>query len=228
MFGSKTDDPKTPKGKKVEQMESAVKGFIDVLGPNSFVKIIKFGGKIDIVQKFTKTKEIMYNAVGTRSYPRYSTALFYAIYTGLKDTSYNSNPTIMKTVIAFTDGMDNASGVITKDSIYSLSNEKGIKIYTIGLLEINDENSTKEERLQGGIDLKDIAGRTGGFFYHAKDADALAKIYNQIFNQISGSYKISIKWNEDKLPPKGTPVTACISVNVKGTVRTFFKDYVME
>jgi hypothetical protein len=42
------------------------------------------------------------------------------------------------------------------------------------------------------------------------------------------SYNISIFWNEQNLPPKGTPVTAMVRVNVKGMIRTLYKNYVME
>jgi hypothetical protein len=228
MFSINNYDKKSPKSEKILQMESAVKSFVEVLGTNMFVKVIKFGTEIDVIQPFTRSKEIMTKAVDLRSYPRGGTALFASIYTALKDTMYNGNPTIMKTVITFTDGMDNASGRITKDSIYSFSYSRGEKVYTIGLLDKNDQYSTDEERKQGAADLKEISGRTGGFFYYANSATMLERIYNQIFNQITNSYKVSIKWDKEKLPPKGTNVTACISVNVNGRIRTFFKDYIME
>jgi len=228
MFGTNSADRKNPKGKKIELMEAAVKGFIEALGSNTFLKIVKFGSQIEVIQPYTKSKEIMYKAVELKSNPRPGTALFAAIYSAIKDTLYDSNPTIMKTVIAFTDGMDNASGRITKDTIYMQSDRKAIKVYTIGLLDINDENSSYEERCKGEKDLKEISAVTGSFFYHAKDPESLSNIYKQIFNQIKNSYKISVKWNADKLPPKGTNVTACITINIKGKTRTFYKDYVME
>ncbi len=228
MFGINNEDRKSAKGKKVELTESAVKHFIDDLGPNTFLKVIKFGRDIDVVQRFTKSKEIMANAIGLRSFPRGGTALFTAIYLALKDTTYDSNPTIAKTVIVFTDGMDNSSGRINTDSIFSASDSKAIKVYTIGLLDKNDEFSTDEQRKQGESDLKKISGMTGGFFYYAKDASSLDAIYKQIFDQITNSYHVSIKWNDEKLPPKGTVVSACISVKIKGNTRTLYKSYVME
>ncbi len=228
MFGIDNDYKKSPKGKKVELTENAVKHFIDALGPNTFLKVIKFGRDIDVVQRFTKSKEIMANAIDLRSYPRGGTALFTAIYLALKDTTYDSNPTIAKTVIAFTDGMDNSSGKINMDSIFSASDSKAIKVYTIGLLDKNDEFSSDEERQQGEKDLKKISGMTGGFFYYAKDASSLEAIYKQIFDQITGSYHVTIKWNEEKLPSKGTVVEACISVKIKGNTRILYKSYVME
>jgi hypothetical protein len=42
------------------------------------------------------------------------------------------------------------------------------------------------------------------------------------------SFNISIMWNGEKLPPRGTPVTAVVRVNVKGIIRTVYKKYVME
>lgn len=73
-----------------------------------------------------------------------------------------------------------------------------------------------------------IAQNTGGFFYPADDPNELKKIYASILDQVLKSYTVSIVWNSDKLPPKGTQVKAELKINVKGTVRVMYKNYIME
>ena len=223
-----TVEGKTIKVDKVKQMEKAVWAFIDKIDVRHFVKFIKFGDNVDIVQPFTRTKELMYLAVKKQSYNRGYTALFKSIYFAIKDTMYNSNPTIMKTVIAFTDGEENMSGKINKDSVFRNSDNMGIRIFTVGLISAKKHSNPVGINSRGEADLVEIAKRTGGFYYWAKDPTVLTEIYKQIYDQIMKSYNISIMWNGDKLPPKGTPVTAVVSVNVKGMIRTLYKNYVME
>jgi hypothetical protein len=217
-----------PKTEKIIQMEKAVMTFIDKMDGNNFAKIVKFGMVIDQLSKFTKSKDQLRKYVSARCFPRAGTALYRSIYFSLSDTVYNSNPTIMKTVIAFTDGEENSSGKITKDSIYRNADNRGIRVFTVGL--INDFNHSIPVGMnsRGEADLVEIAKRTGGFYYWAKDPSVLPLIYKQIYDQIMKSYNISIIWNGEKLPPKGTPVTAMLRINVKGMYRTIYKKYVME
>jgi len=221
-------DYNAKKTEKIMQMEKAVLTFIDKMDQNHFAKIVKFGRVIDEMSKFTKSKEQLRKYVGDRCYPREGTALYKSVYFSLSDTTYNSNPTIMKTVIAFTDGEENSSGLITKDSIFRNADDRGIRVFTVGLISDFNHSIPVGMNSKGEADLVEIAKRTGGFYYWAKDPSILPLIYQQIFNQIMKSYSISILWNGDKLPPKGTIVTAMIRINVKGMFRTIYKKYAME
>ena len=217
-----------PKTEKILAMENAVKKFIDIMDQKNMAKIIKFGRVIDVVQSFTKSKDALRKAILAKSYPREGTALFKSIYTALCDQTYETNPTVMKTVIAFTDGEENSSGRINKDSIYKLSELKGVKVYTVGLLNEFKHSVPLGMNSVGEADLVEISAKTGGFYWWASKTSDLPAIYESILNQILKSYQVSIIWNEEKLPPKGTKVTAVVRVNVKGRIRTIYKDYVME
>lgn len=218
----------TPKTEKILAMEKAVTKFIDIMDEKNAAKIIKFGRVIDVVRPFTKSKDALRKAVLKRCFPREGTALFKSIYTALCDNTYSNNPTIMKTVIAFTDGEENSSWNITKDSIYRLSELRGVKVYTIGLLDEFKHSVPAGMKSIGEADLVEIAARTGGFYFWANKSSDLPAIYTSILNQILKSYHISVMWNEEKLPPAGTKVTAVVRVNVRGRIRTIYKDYVME
>lgn len=217
-----------PKTEKILAMESAVQKFIETMDDKNIAKIIKFGRVINVMQSFTKSKDALRKAITSGCYPREGTALFKSIYEALCDAAFENNPTVMKTVIAFTDGEENSSGNINKDSIYRLSELKGIKVYTVGLLEEFKHSIPFGLRGTGEADLSEIAAKTGGFYWWAAKSADLPAIYTSILNQILKSYQISIMWNEEKLPPKGTKVTAVLRVIVKGNVRTLYKEYVME
>jgi hypothetical protein len=229
MYGSESQSKTTPKSDKVIEMENAVKTFIREMNNNMFCKIIKFGKGVDEIIKYSKSREVLEKAVDKASFPRGGTALYSSIYRGMIDTTFDSNPTVMKTVIAFTDGMENSSGNITLDSVYSLSNRKNVKIFTVGLFsEIPGFVFNKEERTRSYADMQNIAVNCGGFFYQANDPFQLSNIYKSIFAQILRSYQVSIIWNETNLPPKGTKVKAVIRLNVNGKQRVLYKDYLME
>jgi len=217
-----------PKTQKILSMEKAVQTFITDMDSKHLARIIKFGKAIDLVRPYTRTKELLSKAITEKCYPRTGTALFRVVYTALSDTIYNCNPTIMKTVIALSDGEENSSGNINKDSIYRISESRGIKVYTVGLLEEYKHSIPFGFNGVGEADLFEIAARTGGFYWWANKPSDLPIIYSTILKQIMKSYQVSILWTGENLPPKGTNVTAVVRVNVKGRIRTIYKDYVME
>lgn len=229
MFDDETGNINAPKTNKIIAMEKSVKKFIEMMESKMYCKIIKFGQKVSVTSGYSKSKYFLNEIIDAGSVPMGSTALYSSIYTALSDTMFQSNPTVMKTVIAFTDGMENSSQRLTIDSIYRKSNEMNTKIYTIGWFNFTGKYIPSNEVLiKGKADLLNIARNSGGFFYNANNAHDLEKIYSNIFKQILNSYNVSIVWNSSKLPPKGTQVKAELKINVNGSTRVLYKNYVME
>jgi len=229
MFGDDTGNRKLQASEKVKAMESSVKLFIDMLGNNMFCKIVKFGSDIAPTLRYTKSKSVLYTELEKNSSSMGGTALYKSIYASMIDTTYNSNPTVMKTVVAFTDGMENSSGNITLDSIYKRSNATNTKIFTVGLFnDVGSYRPSPVELSRRKADMISIAQNSGGFFYLANSAGELNEIYANILDQVLKSYFVSIVWNSSRLPPKGTLVKAELKINVKGVVRVLYKSYVME
>jgi len=229
MFGVETREKDIPKSDKIIAMEKSVELFINQLGSNMYCKIIKFGEKVLPPLRYTRSKDVLLSALENNSFPMGGTALYSSIYIALGDTTFQSNPTVMKTVIAFTDGMENSSVKVTLDSIYRRSALTSTKIFTIGLY--NDVGTYKpndDELRRRKVDMLSIAQNTGGFFYPANDPGELKRIYANILDQVLKSYSISIIWNSTKLPPKGTQVKAELKINVRGTMRIMYKNYIME
>lgn len=229
MYGVDDYDMHTPKSDKIIEMEKSVKQFINLMDDNMFCKIIKFGEKVLPPLRFTKSKSVLLSALENNSYPMGGTALYSSIYTALCDTTFQSNPVVMKTIIAFTDGMENSSVKVTLDSIYRRSMMTNTKVFTVGLYkDVGEYKPNETELARRRVDMLQIALRTGGFFYPADDETKLKEIYANIFKQVLSSYNISILWNSSKLPPKGTQVMAELRINVKGITKVVYKSYVME
>lgn len=229
MYGVDDYNMNTPKSDKIIAMEKGIELFIDQMGSNMFCKLIKFGDKVLPPLRFTKSKDVLYSSLENNSYPMGGTALYSSIYTALSDTTFQSNPTVMKAVIAFTDGMENSSVRVTLDSIYRKSNLTGTKIFTIGLFsKVGEYTPNEDELMRRKSDMVNIAQKTGGFFYLADNPGKLKNIYASILDQVLKSYSISIIWNQEKLPPKGTQVKAELKINVNGAIRVVYKNYIME
>ena len=103
----------------------------------------------------------------------------------LKDTKAKS-----KVLVLLTDG-DNNAGVIEPREAAAIAKELGIKLYTIGIGRNGPVPFPQEDefgrrvlvRAQFKIDealLKEMGESTGAMYFHASDADGLAKVYAQI------------------------------------------------
>ncbi len=103
----------------------------------------------------------------------------------LSDSSASS-----RLVVLLTDG-DNNSGEIDPLTAADMAAKLGVRVYTIAVgqdepfIQIQDSplGGRRRVRMQTHVDealLTDVADRTGGQFFRAKDADALASIYARI------------------------------------------------
>ncbi|MFO7819113.1 MAG: VWA domain-containing protein [Halanaerobacter sp.] len=93
-----------------------------------------------------------------------------------------------KVIILLTDGENNV-GEINPATAAELAEEMGIKIYTIGvgsdetILPVKVRGTTRYKRYEGGLDeelLREIAQKTGGQYFRAKDKKALKTIFAKI------------------------------------------------
>lgn len=98
---------------------------------------------------------------------------------------------VSKSIILITDGTNNA-GVVAPETAAEIAEDLGVKIYTIGVGAINSEQAVPymDERgnrlgmfLTAPIDsdaLKRIAATTGGKYFPAQSATALAEVFKEI------------------------------------------------
>lgn len=103
----------------------------------------------------------------------------------LKDTKSKS-----KVLVLLTDG-DNNAGIIEPREAAAIAKELGIKLYTIGIgrngtVPFPQEDEYGRRVLVGAqfrVDealLKEMGESTGATYFHASNADGLAKVYSQI------------------------------------------------
>jgi len=162
----------------ITDMELAANTFINNMQAADRGEIIKFDDTVVVEQAYTADKAALHTAVA--AHPNNyggSTALFDAIYRGILDTTTETG---QRAVVAFTDGGENASVLISSETaLISQARSRGIPIYTIGLGSYYDQS------------LTDIALQTGGRFYAAPDSSQLAQIYSQIAQLFSNTMIIT-------------------------------------
>lgn len=201
-------------------MENGVKTYINAMGSNDQSEIIKFDDQVIVAQTFTNNKTLLINAVDSNFSLGGSTALYQSIYKGTTDVSPLNSSQFIKSVIAFTDGGENASSV-SRATMISTALSNAIPIYSIFLYSDTSNSLAK--------DMRNIADTTGGFFFWAKPdstcSSSLSGVYNTIKGQISGSYTMDISWPSGSLPPTGTLVRVTIFIEYSGLKTSFTKTY---
>jgi len=210
-------------GTQITCMKNGVNTYVNKMGANDISEIIKFATTVQVVQAFTNDKTLLTNAVGANwSGTGGSTALYQSIYQSLQDINAIQSSQFIRSVIAFTDGGENASSISRAAMIsYALTN--GLPIYTIGLYDSISNLTSSPAK-----DLRNIADTTGGFYFWSNPTSCsnLNDIYNKISGQLAGSYNITINW-QGNLPPAGTIVKAIITTTYNGLTSSFSKTYAL-
>jgi hypothetical protein len=204
---------------QLDCMENGVMAYINAMKSADLTEIVKFASITNVVQGFTSDKNLLRNADtsywnGTGG----STQLYQSIYQGTNDVKLQPS-TLVRTVVAFTDGGENYS-TVTKAQMISNALSSGIPIYTVFLY--SDTSNSYY------IDMKNIADTTGGFNFWVKpdSCSNLSQIYSKISGQLVGSYNLSINW-QGTLPATGTVVRATITTTYSGFSSSFTRSYII-
>lgn len=201
-------------------MKSGVLTYIDSMRNTDIAEIIKFSSGVAVVQSFTSDKNLLTNAVNANwSGSGGSTALYQSIYKATQDASAQPLNQYVRSVIAFTDGRENASSV-SRTTMINFALQNAIPVYTVGLL----YNASSAESL----DLQNIADTTGAFYFR-NDPDTCANltdVYKTISGQLAGAYTLTVNW-QGSLPNSGTAVTARITTTFGNLTSTFSRSYIL-
>ena len=203
----------------IQCMENGVHSYINSMRVADLTEIIKFSAIVYVVQPFTSNTLLLHQIVDTTVIPRNSTALYQSIKQGLLDAGVLSSSQYLRTIVAFTDGADNNSGIVNRDSVISHANDLCIPVFTVAL---NDDSLST-----GATDMRIIANSTGGipFLVDPNNCGTLPTIYQQINNQLNNAYGITITWPTGILPSTGTDVTAVVYVTYQGLTAMFSRTY---
>lgn len=158
--------------------------------------LVSFADEVYTDVAFTSDGTALTSAVNRMS-PGSSTALYDALYVAINQTAMQNGA---KCVIAFTDGMDNASKC-TPDIITELAGRYKIPVFIIGVGSSIDTTS-----------LTSIANQTNGFYRNINDISSMAEIYNAIYRQQKELYLVEYQTRNE------SPATAerAVTVNYMG------------
>ncbi|WP_432409130.1 vWA domain-containing protein [Wukongibacter sp. M2B1] len=179
------------KPNRLEVAKDTINDFINQRVEDRIALVI-FGGNAYTRVPLTLDHEMVIssiNDVNVSSVKEKGTAIGMAISVGMNRLKKSDSAS--KIMILVTDG-DNNAGAIDPITASQLASDLGIKIYTIGvgtdvtLLPVDYFGVTKLQQVEGGLDeelLENIAEKTGGAYYRAKDPEALSEIFKSI-NQL--------------------------------------------
>lgn len=159
-------------------LEEAASAFVGAMAGADRAAVIKFDTNVVSVQPFTSDKTALQNAIPTDPFSfNGSTALYDAVYRGIQDASAESG---QRAVVAFTDGLENASRTIrSPGELVAAALFSSVPVFTIGLGAVND------------TELRQIANGTGGRYYRAPTAGDLAAIYQQVAKTFAETMELS-------------------------------------
>ncbi|MCU0914166.1 MAG: VWA domain-containing protein [Planctomycetes bacterium] len=161
----------------IQALETAAKGFVEVLRPGDCGEIIKFAKGVEVMQEYTDDRPALLGAVQrATTLERSATALYDAIDRALSDTAERPSG---KAVIVLSDGRDNHSQQ-SATAVIAHARAEGIPIFTIGLGDEIDQDV-----------LIAIASQTGGIYYSAPTAHDLVAVYEKIAGTLKTQYLVT-------------------------------------
>lgn len=169
----------------IADVKTAVRAFIDAMGPSDRTTLIGFETSARIIQPMTSEKSLLY-AAAEKIHSGGGTAITNGAHAALEQLVNESGST---TVIIFSDG--SGQGSFTTDSIVKKAIGQNTMIYSVGI----GSGATKEP-------LKGMAEGTGGTFAVAPSATELSNIYAAIQSAVQARYVLCYQspdavWNGD-------------------------------
>lgn len=185
----RAEDLEAPGVNRLDAVKQVLDGFIDAR-PSDRIGLIAFARDPWLVSPLTLDHDWLHASLDRVHLDMVEdgTAIGSAIASGvarLDDTDARS-----RVLVLLTDGADNA-GSVSPETAAEAAAALGVKVYTVGVgseeprpVRITDDQG-QTHVVDLGVEaapLRDIAALTGGEYFHASDALALARVYQQIDN----------------------------------------------
>jgi len=171
--------------------QAAVIGFVQHLKPHDLASIVDFDSQVRILQPFTSDQTLLERAVW-RASASGATALFHALYVGLKDLArahaVSSADIRRQAIIVVSDGEDTQS-LLNFEDVLDAAKRSQTVIYTIGLGVQN--NGKRRRAVANGFVLRQLAAETGGEAFFPRSADELAPIYQKVARELATQYLVA-------------------------------------
>ncbi len=158
---------------RMDQVKQVMREFVNSLDYSSGdqVELISFDSYVMYMCTRTGNAEYLNNGINTMV-PTGDTAMYDALYSAVTNAGYQGGA---RCVIAFTDGIDNAS-VYNYQDVVSLAQRDSVPIYIIGTDRV--EEST----------LQNIAWSTNGYYWYIDDLADLGVIFDEIYREQKDLY----------------------------------------
>lgn len=173
---------------RLEVARDTIKEFVEER-TNDRISFIVFAGtaytRVPLTLDHNAVKESLAD-ISPESVNQDGTAIGMAISVGLN--RLKQSEAASKVLILVTDG-DNNAGSISPDTASELAKEMGVTIYTVGvgtdktIIPVRVLGQTRYQQYEGGLNealLSNIAEKTGGQYFRAKDSQALSQIFDNI------------------------------------------------
>jgi Ca-activated chloride channel family protein len=176
---------------RLSTAQEAAIGFSRKLRAQDLAEVIDFDSRVVTLAPFTNNVAALEQAIRKTSAGG-STSIYNAVYIALKDLKKvmapNPDEIRRQAVVVLSDGEDTSS-LLPFEEVLDLAKRSDTAIYSIGLRDEDDGNSTKGFK-EAEFVLRQFSQETGGrAFFPAKLAD-LAGVYGQISDELSSQYII--------------------------------------
>lgn len=161
----------------ISKIKSVLTQFVNSMnfGIGDKSELLVFDEVVETLSSFTNNQTSLLNAINKISKGKGRTALYNALYEGIKDSK---NQEGARCVIGFTDGVDNES-TKTVNNVISYSKKQQVPVYIVGA-----GKKLKEE------ELKKIASDTGGKYWNINDLQEFYAILRDIYEEEKNSWYI--------------------------------------
>jgi Ca-activated chloride channel homolog len=171
-------------GSNKKNMEKAAKQFVYLKADLDYCEIIKFDETCQVTLPFSSDLDMLLTAIDS-DYGGGSTAFYDATFKGIQDAApfVAANFGMVPSVLAFTDGKENASELADLPFCITMSQKDQIPVFTIGYGNVDS------------VDLQQLAAETGGRYFYTPTSEGLTALYSLISGQLENLYMLT--WDYD-------------------------------
>jgi Ca-activated chloride channel homolog len=173
---------------RLETAQEAAIGFARRMRPGDLMEVIEFDQQVSILQPFTSDVAALERAI-RQATVNGSTSLYNAIYISLKELkkarTANAEQIRREAIVVLSDG-DDTSSLVAYDEVLDVAKRSNTAIYAIGLKQSGGGRDFKEAEFV----LRQLSQETGGRAFFPGSVIELAKIYEQISQELSSQYAL--------------------------------------
>jgi Ca-activated chloride channel homolog len=172
--------------------QQAAIGFVRRMGAEDVIEVIDFDSQVRVLQPFTGDVNQLEAAI-RRTTVNGSTSLYNAIYISLKELkkvrAQSAEEIRRQAIVVLSDG-DDTSSLVEYEEVLDLAKRSETAIYAIGLRQGPTAGARREFK-EAEFVLNQLARDTGGRAFFPTTVHDLAKIYEQISQELASQYTIA-------------------------------------